>query len=118
MDNELKKQQAITRTKRPYDIDYFINKFTAIPDDKWTTRRYETINDKCCALGHCGERTTKHTIEATTLNDIIANSHIIPPQSKSTTIVYINDGDHNDYKQDTPKARILAALNDIKNNQN
>ena len=40
-----------------YDIDYFINKFTQIPDDYWICGSLYTKSEEkimSCALGHCG----------------------------------------------------------------
>ena len=91
-----------------YDVDYFIKKFAAIPDEDWTTRKFVNDLGQCCALGHCGSRTmpkglySVHSRESTSLRDILLNE-----------VVEINDGRHGQYQQETPKARILAALRDI-----
>lgn len=37
-----------------YDVDYFINKFEAIPEKNWTTIKLSDGQGACCALGHCG----------------------------------------------------------------
>jgi hypothetical protein len=37
-----------------YTVDYFIDKFTAIDDELWTTENYHDGNGCKCALGHCG----------------------------------------------------------------
>lgn len=64
-----------------YDIQYFIDKFEAIPADKWTRGVvYDVSMDTYCALGHCGVRDggkntgwTK-TEEANALENIYRNS--------------------------------------------
>lgn len=85
-----------------YDVDYFINKFSSIPEEKWCTDKF-TDHDKCyCALGFCGETDRSHTEESEALILLIMN------------IVPINDGGHPIYQQPTPKQRVLAALNDLK----
>jgi hypothetical protein len=38
-----------------YDVDYFIKKFEAIPEDKWIMGSF-FFNSRSCALGHCGMR--------------------------------------------------------------
>jgi hypothetical protein len=94
-----------------YDIDYFIAKFSAIPDELWCTWKY-TDGAACCALGHCGERASADgklampTSESTALADILG-----------WAVPSINDGAH-DYDtfsdNSTPKSRILAALEEAK----
>lgn len=85
-----------------YDVDYFIEKFKAIPEELWCVGKFQ-IEERCCALGHCEER-----------------KRIITEESKSLRIItknltsFINDGVHGKYRQSTPKQRILAALEDIK----
>lgn len=37
-----------------YDVNYFINKFEAIPEEKWTDSGRLFDGDKRCALAHCG----------------------------------------------------------------
>ncbi|WP_285011232.1 hypothetical protein [Pedobacter faecalis] len=39
-----------------YTLDYFIEKFEAIPEDKWTTNEFADEQGRCCAFGHCGMR--------------------------------------------------------------
>jgi hypothetical protein len=91
-----------------YTVDYFINKFKAIPSSKWTTGQY-TIGTKCCALGHCGERGLGvGGPEAKALGEMLRTG---------STVVKINDGEHPLYLQKTPRARILAALKDLKKAQ-
>lgn len=94
-----------------YNIDYFINKFEAIPEHKWTTAVY--IEDdsyggiNCCAFGHCGMRNLDDSFneESAALADLA--------KSIGAPIVDINDGKMYAYPQPHPKARILAALYDI-----
>lgn len=88
-----------------YDVDYFIAKFEAIPEELWFVNGYTDFTGRHCALGHCGE-TGNHFArcdEAETLQRILQND-----------TVPINDGYHPWYHQPTPKQRILAALGDVK----
>ena len=92
-----------------YDIDYFINKFEAIPEDKWTTGDFvdETDETKRCAYGHCGSRIDW---ESTTEADAL--ERVFGPAGLGVTT--INDGRDNRFPQPTPKRRVLAALKHIK----
>lgn len=86
-----------------YDVNFFIRKFEAIPEDKWITGKWE-LNGNHCALGHCGaiQSDVSLTDEACALNELLTN------------VIAINDGRDQVYAQPTPKQRILAALNDIR----
>lgn len=90
-----------------YDVNYFIAKFSAIPEDKWCTDMYKD-GDKYCAYGHCGRGIFDMTVEAKHLSDLF--------EEIRTPVARINDGDPGNriYRQSTPKQRILAALYDIK----
>lgn len=92
-----------------YDVDYFIAKFEAIPENKWTTREYIDENGRCCALGHCGQRQGCYgfTEEAEYLRHIFYKYYY-------TGIVSVNDNFIGS-SIESPKQRILAALYDIKN---
>lgn len=89
------------------NVDYFIKKFEAIPEALWCTGFYET-DGRRCATGHCGYLGAEGfvTEEAKAFWSVIDKLDTTPSE--------INDGGHPDYKQLTPKARILAALQDIK----
>lgn len=88
-----------------YDVDYFINKFEAIPEDRWTTRDLVDSQGRCCALGHCGIRESVHmNEEADALNSIIRTTF--------ADVTAVNDSDA--YGDDGPKNRILRALRTIK----
>lgn len=91
-----------------YNVDYFIEKFEAIPEHKWIRGEYG-VNGFHCAFGHCGAvhgiHDFSHLPEAEALLSILFNTAMI------------NDGCVEDYPQSTPKKRILAALYDIKSLQ-
>jgi hypothetical protein len=84
-----------------YDKAYFIAKFEAIPEEKWTTRMYISRNDQRCAVGHCLLDWMKMTEESRKLEDYLPD------------VLHINDGEDWRYPQPTPKQRILAALRDL-----
>lgn len=97
-----------------YDVDYFIDKFKAIPPSKWTTKRYTDPKDpsKHCALGHCGMRNSRRPFpeEAYALSTLFLDNY---PHHVSV----VNDRvktKNTKFTKKTPKGRILAALRDIK----
>lgn len=92
-----------------YTVDYFIAKFEAIPEEKWFIGDFINIYnpEQKCAYGHCGcIKSLGETIESNMLFDLFDNP-----------VHYINDGHDEKYQQSTPKQRILAALHDIKKQQ-
>ena len=100
-----------------YTLDYFINKFSSIPDEKWCEGEYDVGYAKC-AMGHCGYALEKaianisdgYSEESKALQKLFN-------KTKTPAVEAINDGEYYQYQQDTPKERILAALNDLKNTQ-
>ncbi len=93
-----------------YTVDYFIEKFEATEEDSWCTGGYGN-GIKSCALGKCFTKQQQAngdlSDEAKALCQLISGN-------LSSGVVCINDGDNPYYPQPTPKARILAALRDIK----
>lgn len=92
--------------KNKYTVDYFINKFTNIPDNKWFIGALTNPKDKDshCAMGHC--------IYGSSYSEFNYLCHLF--DIGGLYVAPINDGKNPEYKQNTPKARILAALEDIK----
>lgn len=100
-----------------YDYDYFIQKFSAIPEERWTSGAlFRDYENTACAIGHClpwGNHEAwkaKHS-EARALAKVLFGSD---SDDSVGNIANINDGRFTGYPQHTPKARILAALNDVK----
>lgn len=99
------------------NAQYFIDKFEAIPEEKWTEFVQIDNHGKRCALGHflpSEYRNTKdwinggyncgaQTVEGKALTKIFGDAY---------TIASINNGQYPRYNQPTPKQRILAALRD------
>ncbi len=90
-----------------FDIDYFIAKFEAIPEDQWTVGVYEK-DGKCCAVGHCGYR------------DLPNGEFVYTPEGKalwgiSDSVAAVNDGKGilSEYAP-TPKQRVLKHLRALK----
>lgn len=99
-----------------YDVDYFLNKFQAIPEVRWTTGKFVRGN-KRCAGGHCGMgKQPKQTEEYTHLERLFALLSVssVTAEKMYCIVPHINDGQTNEYQQPTPKQRIMAALYDIK----
>lgn len=105
-----------------YDVKYFIKKFEAIPEDKWTQNSY-VLGSKMCALGHCGTFSMDWTEEATALNYLFADTFLNVPNINDengyngVTHTLISENELLPVKQlgDTPKERILNALYIIDN---
>lgn len=104
-----------------YDVDYFIQKFEAIPEDLWCMGTL-TLGDKHCALGHCGVRNIQ-TEGSEALLSIFAEASTILKEKGVIKwhlhVAGVNDGGTwatTLFKQNTPRERILAALNYIKDN--
>jgi hypothetical protein len=89
-----------------YTVDYFIQKFEAIPDELWCVGEFVDVGGRCCAAGHCGAR----------LNGGNSNKpeYMAIQKALGFHIYDINDGKLSTYPQPTPRARILAALRDVK----
>lgn len=90
-----------------YTVDYFINKFEAIPDNEWTMNSYIDKLGRHCALGHCGCTNPNYTIEGKALENLF-EKHLC------TAVTYVNDDREDLFKQQTPKSRVIAALKEIK----
>jgi len=119
-----------------YDVNYFIKKFEAIPEDLWLVGSLMNDKGQRCAQGHCGIQTNSFTSkiyignpEADSLIEMFGRLDITiregqKPKKASEygkkynfNVTYVNDGDCDQYQQPTPKQRILAALYDIKKMQ-
>lgn len=89
------------------DAQYFIDKFSAIPDDQWRCDGfYGEDGEPRCALGHCGllgNLLNKATPESDALYEAILK---VSPNG----VTKLNDTPSENFPQLTPKARILAAL--------
>ena len=108
-----------------YTIDYFINKFEAIPKERWCTASL-TKDDRCCALGHCGVYNDLDTEYWAIIDEAIALNRLLTPilikkhsnfilKEPYTAIWMINDDIFNNYiKGCGPKDRILNALKSLK----
>ena len=95
-------------------IQYFIDKFEAIPEEEWTIGRLtDTETGACCALGHCGVREDENgkwvlTDEATKLLDIFGG--LKGPDEINFGAVYTINDCHSMFPGNSPKKRILNQL--------
>lgn len=97
-----------------YNVDFFINKFEAIPENKWCIEQRFDHAGRRCAHGHCS------TLQAEDAGRATKEESALIEIAKSNICDYgfanINNGYDKRYPQPTPKQRILAALYDIKGN--
>lgn len=104
-----------------YTVDYFIDKFSKIPASRFATGTQSDGNGNHCAYGWCGinyytngslnNDTGERTEEGIALTDVFV------PIMNGMGMASINNGRHPVYQQPTAKERILAALYDIKKQQ-
>lgn len=87
-----------------YNIDYFIKKFEAIPEQNWCIKAVRK-DHQCCVMGHCLQKGEFTSEELLSLGKVFGSLSLA---------MNINNGDSSNYKQSTPKQRILAALYDLK----
>lgn len=105
-----------------YTIDYFIDKFQKIPDDKWMVGGLGEF-DKNCAMGFCGGYSSMETQQLASMFMSWHNRYTYLVSWEPVRYVYtVNDNLSINGKcyfdsDTTPKARILAALYDIKKMQ-
>lgn len=90
-----------------YDVYYFINKFTNIPENQWTIGAYSNPKGQRCAIGHLRGKdpSIPNPLEEHCLYEIMGDH----PTN------YVNDG-FGQYSKlgESPKERILACLNQVK----
>lgn len=107
-----------------YSVDYFIEKFEAIPEDKWCVGSLHS-NGRSCALGHCGMTADPEvepfgimffnwSDEGMALTKLLDKLGL-KPWEINDYMPFMKDAYR--YIQKTPKQRILAALNDVKKMQ-
>lgn len=100
-----------------FTVNYFIDKFNAIPEDQWCINHQLDTKGRRCALGHANEGSWA---EGTALQNLFLKHKIYYPKSYTCSgaiyhgVAAVNNGIHPAYKQSTPKQRILRALYNIK----
>lgn len=95
-----------------FDVDYFLNKFDAIPENEWTTHTYTRYEEvvKHCVFGHCGVRVA-NGIDTTFTNESQALVYLFD-QSLKISVININDNNVGFAfdLEETPKQHIMSAL--------
>lgn len=104
--------------QQEYNIDYFIKKFEAIPDNEIGEVKLENH----CALWHCGVQDSAYTMtqEALALADILKPGNLLTDRQKWQIVTNLNDGSYLgdcSHYGDTPKERILNRLKELKEAQ-
>jgi hypothetical protein len=113
-----------------YTVDFFIDKFSKIPEHLWLIGDQGHFGGPACAFGHCRIRPSdkygSDTEEGVALQKLFFDSGLrikdsgyginvnIAPNGSIQAAAWINNGFIKEYQQPTPKQRILAALYDIK----
>lgn len=98
----------MSTTEQKFDLEYFIKKFEAIPEDQWTTGRYEDDKGCKCAYGHCGLSKGQHcNKESDALDDITR------PKTFMSRVNDNVDGNFNDFGS-TPKQRVVNYLKSLR----
>ena len=108
------------------DAQYFINKFEAIPEEKWCINYQMNGKGQRCALGHlmpedairwsCYGHQTSEGLAISKLFEGCINGVMksyYPEFQGALNVAVVNNGGALEYQQSTPKQRILAALRDI-----
>lgn len=94
-----------------YNVDFFIEKFQAIPELRWWTGQYISNDGYAkCAMGHCG---CVSGFDAE-FNKEVSSLILLFGGFLGFNIHSINDGDNRAFPEATPKQRILSALHKIK----
>lgn len=91
-----------------YDAMYFLKKFDAIPESKWTTGVFKDERGRKCALGHCGSQNEELGREGRALISLFNRIN------ESAVAINDFDGiegvDTHKFLGDTPKERVMNVL--------
>lgn len=87
-----------------YTLEYFIEKLSAIPENKWCINSFHNADKQSCVLGHCGEGFNRRTEEGQALTKIC---HFI---------ISVNDDIFKEYRHlgTTPKERVINYLKSLR----
>ena len=83
----------------------------SIPDAKWQVGRYGTYGGQCCAAGHLG-LAEQMPHDGDPMADMRRAVKEALQSLLKAQLTAINDGRDSRFQQPTPKARILAALDE------
>lgn len=88
----------------------------AIPDNEWDRNHFSDGECKCCALGHLSRVTSDNPTDYSELNCGAGPANKWDKMSSKMrevigwSLADINDGKTAQFQQETPKQRVLAAL--------
>lgn len=106
-------------------IEKAIEVLGPIPANEWITGHFTNHHGVCCVIGHFTRLTsdapTNYSIEncrdigIDDTRDLRKAYHYLHSSSiySGFDIADINNGDNSEYQQDTPKERVMQALQDI-----
>ena len=109
-------------TSKQFTLEYFIDFYSKIPDEKWCTGflylpNYKKASHQCCALGHLGLRQhiqINNNDRAKALQSFFNTDPSGRPSA--VPVIQINDDVCNFYIEgSTPKQRIINALKSLLN---
>jgi hypothetical protein len=110
----------------PFTVDYFIEKFSNIPEERWAVGTFEDaaadkMNPKYDAQAFCGVTPANKFLvfNAKTIHEVPYYLHEAWSLVRlfgrgDRKVSAVNNGTTKAYPQKTPKQRILACLADIK----
>ena len=91
-----------TKKAKRYSVQWFINKFKAIPRNRWTTGALKRDDGAKCLLGHCGvQRDYNPTRQAILLHRILFPK---APRYLNSDLYDVND------RVADPKAAVIRRL--------
>lgn len=103
-----------------YPVDWFIDTFSAIKEEKWCSNDRWNEKGQRCAYGHCQAIANSVEDSFEELDMKFAGKLTLTwiggygVHQQRSKLADINNGYYKEYQQPTPKQRTLAALNDIK----
>jgi hypothetical protein len=119
----VKHNQTTIRSAKAADASAaaaFIERFEAIPEEKWCTLKFLNDSGQRCAMGHVSETDDDGKLcgfrePANQLLELMRR-HFAVPENCGEPVFKINDGQHPDFPNtdgSTPRSRILKALRQI-----
>lgn len=102
-----------------YTIDYFIQKFTAIPTKQWCVGMFRGPNNTRCALGHCGAKDASKGLYTALPPEARALVYWVEDHFPTNiTTPELNDGRASSHLYGRrPRTRILNYLKELKKKQ-
>lgn len=83
-----------------------------IPDRLWKTGSMGVYGLRCCAAGHLGAAAATPELKKIQLTELRTAVRLAFNARFGMSIVQVNDRAQSRFQQSTPKARILAALDE------